>query len=88
MSGALRKVGVVICAGALTCGVEPVAQGASTSWTGATGSGVWSDSGNWTSGVPVDGMDLLFGANGSPSTRDNISSLEIGTITFETGAPA
>lgn len=60
---------------------------ATTIWTGGGASDLWSDAGNWSAGVPVNGDDLVFGASGRALNFDDLLSLTIGGLTFSSGAP-
>src|SRR5687768_8609833 len=55
-------------------------------WTGASDD-LWSVAGNWSGGVPVNGVNLAFGASAQTFNYDDIASLQIGTLTFIAAAP-
>ena len=42
-------------------------------WTGAGAGGLWSDAGNWSDGVPVNGGEVLFGVAGGRNSFDNVT---------------
>jgi fibronectin-binding autotransporter adhesin len=57
---------------------------ATHTWTGAGATNLWSDSGDWTGGVPVNNDNLIFPAS-SPqlATYNNLTGLRIASITFQ-----
>ena len=58
--------------GQLLAPVQVWAAGATTTWTGTSGDGKFSTSGNWSGGVPTDGDIIVLPAtDGSPHTLDN-----------------
>jgi len=85
----LLALSILLTAGSATSGWA-----ATDTWTEGAGSSSWNAGGNWFSGsIPVAGDSLLFtgSPSGSPVTLNsvnNISSLAISLITFDSTAAA
>ncbi len=58
-------------------------------WTGANGTTVWSDSGNWSTGVVPDGVgqSLSFGSSGATAAVTLNSNRTAGAIYFASNVP-
>jgi uncharacterized repeat protein (TIGR01451 family) len=54
-------------------------------WTGAGGDGNWSTAGNWTSGQPLPGEDLLFGGSGVTTNNDLDPAVSYHSVIFTAG---
>ena len=95
MSIFLRRIPSVfglLTAAVLACGmfVQPAAARAATiTWTGGGTNASWSTTANWLNGIAPTTGDSLWFNNGVRTTgTNNISSLNIGTITFANPAAA
>ena len=55
-------------------------------WTGKGQTENWSDTGNWSAGVPLDGYSVVFNAiNGVIGSNNDIKNLSLKTLTFQGG---
>jgi autotransporter-associated beta strand protein len=95
MSISFRRIPSVfglLTAAVLACGmfVQPAAARAATiTWTGGGTNASWSTTANWSNGTaPTTGDSLWFNNNIRTTGTNNISSLNIDTITFASPAVA
>ena len=68
-SGDLARLAAIL--GLAVCGGH--SWGATRTWSGAGGTDFWSDGGNWSGGVPVNGDEIVFGQNGGGDSILNFS---------------
>ena len=54
---------------------------ATLTWTGATDAD-WSEVGNWDTGIPVDGDDLIFSGTSNTTTNNDLAVIAIAGIQF------
>jgi len=56
---------------------------ATRTWTGAVGSGLWSDPANWVEGIaPANGDHLVFPANAAQVTQNDLGALALDGLDF------